>query len=75
MLTSPKVALLKKTILDSGDLASYRSISNLPFISKILNKVVVKSLCDYLHRNSLYEDLQSKSQYTNDTLAVTVIFS
>ena len=50
---------LKKPTLDPGVLANYRPISNLPFLSKILEKVVAKQLCDFLHNNSLFEDFQS----------------
>ena len=38
-------------------LANDRHISNLPFISKILEKAVAKQLCDYLDSNGLLEDL------------------
>ena len=51
--------LLKKPTLDSGVLANYRPISNLPFLSKILEKAVSNQLCDFLHNNSLFEDFQS----------------
>uniref|UniRef100_A0A3Q3JNC3 Reverse transcriptase domain-containing protein n=1 Tax=Monopterus albus TaxID=43700 RepID=A0A3Q3JNC3_MONAL len=46
--------LLKKPTLDPGVLANYRPISNLPFISKILEKAVAKQLCDHLHKNDLF---------------------
>ena len=36
---------------------NYSHISNLPFISKILEKAVAKQLCDYLDSNGLLEDL------------------
>jgi len=32
--------LLKKNGLDAGELKNYRPVSNLPFISKLLEKVV-----------------------------------
>jgi len=38
--------LLKKPTLDSEVLANCRLISNLPFLSKILEKVVANQLCD-----------------------------
>jgi len=40
-------------------LANYRPISNLPFMSKILEKVVADQLCDFLHDNNLFEEFQS----------------
>ncbi|TWW62345.1 hypothetical protein D4764_04G0009920 [Takifugu flavidus] len=47
--------LLKKPSLDPDVLANYRPISNLPFISKVLEKVVVTQLLEHLQRNSLFE--------------------
>ncbi|TWW81775.1 hypothetical protein D4764_01G0015900 [Takifugu flavidus] len=46
--------LLKKPSLDPDVLANYRPISNLPFISKVLEKVVVTQLLEHLQRNSLF---------------------
>uniref|UniRef100_A0A674P0B4 Reverse transcriptase domain-containing protein n=1 Tax=Takifugu rubripes TaxID=31033 RepID=A0A674P0B4_TAKRU len=51
--------LLKKTSLDLDVLANYRPISNLPFISKVLEKVVVTQLLEHLQRNGLFEMFQS----------------
>ncbi|MDF4395950.1 hypothetical protein P3390_24120, partial [Vibrio parahaemolyticus] len=51
--------LLKKPTLDPEVLANYRPISNLPFMSKILEKVVADQLCDFLHDNNLFEEFQS----------------
>ena len=51
--------LLKKPSLDPAVLANYRPISNLPFISNILERVVVKQLTDHLQRNGLFEEFQS----------------
>ena len=51
--------LLKKPALDSGVLANYRPISNLPFLSKILEKTIAYQPRDFLHNNSLFEDFQS----------------
>ena len=51
--------LLKKHTLDSEVLANYRPISNLPFLSKVLEKIVAAQLCDHLHRNNLFEEFQS----------------
>ena len=50
--------LLKKPTLDSEVLANYRPTSNLPFLSKILEKAVSNQLCNFLHSNSLFEDFQ-----------------
>ncbi|TWW67247.1 putative RNA-directed DNA polymerase from transposon X-element [Takifugu flavidus] len=53
--------LLKKPSLDPDVLANYRPISNLPFISKVLEKVVVTQLLEHLQMNSLFEMFQSGS--------------
>ena len=51
--------LLKKTSLDPESLNNYRPISQLPFISKVLEKVVAGLVCKYLKDNDLFENLQS----------------
>ncbi len=47
--------LIKKTQLDAKELVNYRPISNLPFLSKILEKVVSSQLYSFLEKNSIYE--------------------
>ena len=59
--------LLKKTTLDQEILANYRPISNLPFLSKILEKAVANQLCDFLHTNSLFEEFQSGFRVNHST--------
>ncbi len=51
--------LIKKPKLDPCELANYRPISNLPFMSKILEKVVSAQLCSFLLNNYIYEEFQS----------------
>ena len=51
--------LLKKHNLDANELKNYRPVSNLPFLSKILEKVVSARLKKYLGENQLYENFQS----------------
>ncbi|TWW63268.1 hypothetical protein D4764_03G0002760 [Takifugu flavidus] len=53
--------LLKKPSLDPDVLANYRPISNLPFISKVLEKVVVTQLLAHLQRNGLFEMFHFRS--------------
>ncbi len=48
--------LIKKPQLDPKDLANYRPISNLPFLSKILEKVVSSQLYSFLEKNDICED-------------------
>ncbi len=49
--------LIKKPKLDPCELANYRPISNLPFMSKILEKVVSAQLWSFLQK--IYEEFQS----------------
>ena len=51
--------LLKKSGLDQDLLKNYRPVSNLPFISKVLEKVVDKRLERHLSENKLHEGFQS----------------
>ena len=51
--------LLKKSNLNSDDFKNFRPVSNLPFISKVIEKVVAVQLVDYINDNDLGESLQS----------------
>ena len=51
--------LIKKSTLDPEELKNYRPISNLPFLSKVLEKVVAKQLNEYMSANNLHEKMQS----------------
>uniref|UniRef100_A0A8C1PFC4 Reverse transcriptase domain-containing protein n=1 Tax=Cyprinus carpio TaxID=7962 RepID=A0A8C1PFC4_CYPCA len=51
--------LIKKPQLDPKELVNYRPISNLPFLSKILEKVVSSQLYSFLEKNGICEDFQS----------------
>ena len=51
--------LLKKTNLDHKDLKNYRPVSNLSFLSKLIEKIVALQLSNYLRDNHLHETLQS----------------
>ena len=50
---------LKKSNLDSDDLKNYRPISNLTFISKLIEKCAHIQLTKYIEDNKLFANLQS----------------
>jgi hypothetical protein len=51
--------LLKKDGFCPDELKNYRPVANLPFISKVLERVVVAQLTTYLSANRLQDPLQS----------------
>ena len=58
---SLKVAVIKKEKenVDPENIKSYRPISNLPFLSKKIEKAVAQQLTAFLKTNNVYEMLQS----------------
>uniref|UniRef100_A0A8C6K929 Reverse transcriptase domain-containing protein n=1 Tax=Nothobranchius furzeri TaxID=105023 RepID=A0A8C6K929_NOTFU len=59
--------LLKKTSLDPSLHSSFRPISKLPFISKILEKVVAKQLTAALDEHNIYDSFQSGFRRAHST--------
>ena len=59
--------LLKKPSLDRNVLKNYRPVSNLPFLSKILEKVVSNALSEHRSKNSLDIPLQSAYRQHHST--------
>jgi hypothetical protein len=51
--------LLKRPGLDTADMNNYRLVSNLSFMSKVLERVVAKQLNEYLSANNLLPRFQS----------------
>ena len=66
--------LLKKSTLDPDILKNYRPVSNLFYISKLLERVVAGRLTDYMTENNLHEHLQSayKPGHSTETALVKV---
>ena len=66
--------LLKKSGLDQNVLKNYRPVSNLPFFSKILEKVVLSQIDAHLVGNSLKEVYQSayKAKHSTETALLKV---
>ena len=50
---------LKKPGLDTNELNHYRPVSNLHFLSKIIEKIVVSRLEEHMYAHNLYDPLQS----------------
>ena len=59
--------LLKKTHLDPGSLNNYRPVSNLPFFSKVLERVVSQQLSDHILFSDLFEPFQSAFRACHST--------
>ncbi len=73
-----KVALinpiLKKPSLDKEILSNYRPVSNLTYVSKLIERVIVKQLVDHLESNGLVETFQSAyKQYHSTETALTCV--
>ena len=51
--------LLKKASLDRDELKNYRPVSNLSFLSKLTEKIVLSQLTKYLNENKLFSPNQS----------------
>ena len=66
--------LLKKPNLDENELCNFRPVSNLSFMSKILEKLVLRQLLDHLHANCLMESYQSayKAYHSTETAPLKV---
>ncbi len=60
-------SLIKKPKLDPCELAYYRPFSNIPFMSKILEKVVSAQLCSFLLKKYIYEEFQSGFRLRHNT--------
>ena len=59
--------LLKKPDLDPNDVKSYRPISNLPVLLKLLDRLIATQLLDHLTKSWLLLDLQSAYRANHST--------
>ena len=67
--------LLKQFDLDVSEFSSYRPISNLSFISKLVERVVAKRLNEHMTINNLHVDSQHgyKTGHSTETLLIKFI--
>lgn len=67
--------LLKKLSLDKEQLKNYRPVSNLPFLSKVLEKVVLSQLLSHLQSNNLSNPFQSayRTGHSTETVLLRVV--
>jgi exonuclease III len=67
--------LLKKPSLDRNELKNFRPVSNLPFLSKILEKVVLCQLLSHLDSNNLCNPFQSayRAGRSTETVLLRVV--
>ena len=59
--------ILKKSTLDPSVLSSYRPISNLPFVSKVLERAVNERMSQHLQSNGLLPENQSAYRRSHST--------
>ena len=59
--------LIKKPNLDAEILKNYRPVSNLSFVSKIIERVVASRILDHMRENDLLEPMQSAYRQAHST--------
>ncbi|XP_046581851.1 uncharacterized protein LOC124289284 [Haliotis rubra] len=67
--------LLKKPGLDSTCFSNYRPVSNLPFLSKVLERAVKMQVSQHLSKHDLYHKFQSayRSFHSTETALLRVV--
>lgn len=73
--TAHLTPLIKNQSLDSSSFGNYRPISNLSFISKLIERIVLRRLNKHLTENKLNIPLQSayKKNHSCETLMVRIV--
>ena len=66
--------ILKKAGCDRDCLQNYRPVSNLPFVSKVVEKIAAKRLIEHLDNNQLQEEFQSayRAKHSTETALMKV---
>ena len=72
--TANVIPVLTKETMDVNVLSNYRPVSSIPFISKLIEKVVVRRLTFHLNSNGLEDQLQSvyKAGHSTETTLLKV---
>ena len=67
--------IIKKHNLDLNILNHYQPISHFPYLSKLVESVVVQQLSDHMVHNSLLEPLQSayRKSHSTETAIIYVL--
>ena len=67
--------LLKKVTLDKDALCNYRPVSNLPQLSKVIEKVILQSLTRHIEDESMFDPYQSayRANHSTETALLFVV--
>ena len=66
------IPLLKNAKLDSNNLKNYRPVSNLTFLGKLIERVVLRRLNEHMIYNGMHVDEQSAYKKNNSTESLLV---